>query len=173
MVCSRCAKDLEADSTFCRFCGAPTAGRDGGKRLYRVPAQGQIAGVCAGIASYFDADVTIVRLAWVILSLIPGMVIGGVLAYVAAWLLMPAVDPAAVPAPTGKRLLRSSADRRIAGVCGGLSEYLGIDPTVVRLVCVILAIYPGAVIGGVIAYLIAWFIIPSAPPIPIPVQTPA
>jgi phage shock protein C len=45
--------------------------------------------VCAGLAAYFDADVTIVRLVWVILSIVPGVLIGGPLAYVAAWVLTP------------------------------------------------------------------------------------
>jgi phage shock protein PspC (stress-responsive transcriptional regulator) len=47
-------------------------------------------------------------------------------------------------------------------VCGGLGEYFGVDPTLVRVVAVILAIYPGAVVLGVLAYLVAWFIIPVA-----------
>jgi len=43
-----------------------------------------------------------------------------------------------------------------------VAEYLGIDRTIVRVAWVVLSIYPGAVIGGVIAYLIAWFIIPDS-----------
>jgi phage shock protein PspC (stress-responsive transcriptional regulator) len=39
-----------------------------------------------------------------------------------------------------------------------------VDSTIIRLAAVVIAIYPGAVIGGVIAYLIAWFIMPSARP---------
>ena len=64
--------------------------------------------------------------------------------------------------PVGRRLTRSTTDKRIAGVCGGLAEYFGVDPTAVRLVWVILSILGGAVIGGVIAYVLAWLIIPRS-----------
>ena len=130
------------------------------KRLVRLPDDGKVAGVCAGLAAYFDADVTLVRLAWVTLSVIPGVLIGGIVAYIAAWLLTPAAGPQD-HAVIGKRLARSETDKQLAGVCGGLAEYFGLDATIVRLLAVVLAIYPGAIIGGVIAYLIAWFIMPT------------
>ena len=129
-----------------------------------MPHDGKLAGVCAGLAAYFGADVALVRLAWVILSIVPGAFIGGLIAYIAAWLLMPIAGPHEQRAFAGKRLVRSETDKTIAGVCGGLADYFGVDSTIVRLVCVIAAIYPGAVIFGVIAYLIAWFIIPVAHP---------
>lgn len=59
-----------------------------------------------------------------------------------------------------KRLYRSRADRRIAGVCGGLAEYLEMDPTVIRLIAVLILIFTGFV-PMLIAYLIAWIIIPE------------
>ena len=59
------------------------------KRLFRNPAGGRIAGVCAGIAEYLDTDVTLVRLAWVVLSIVPGGFVGGLVAYIAAWAIMP------------------------------------------------------------------------------------
>jgi phage shock protein C len=125
-----------------------------------VPAQGRIAGVCAGIAAYLDADVTIVRLAWVILSIVPGAFMGGVFAYIAACLIIPASEEPG-KADNRKRLLRSTTDRKIAGVCGGLGEYLEIDPTVVRLAWAVLSIWPGMIVLGVAAYLMAWFIVPE------------
>jgi phage shock protein C len=128
----------------------------------RVPDEGKIAGVCAGLAAYFDVDVTAVRLAWVILSIIPGVFIGGLVAYAAAWILTPVTASQGQGLP-GKHLTRSVADKQIAGVCGGLAEYFGLDATMVRLVAVILAVYPGAIIGGIVVYLIAWFIMPSGP----------
>jgi phage shock protein PspC (stress-responsive transcriptional regulator) len=130
----------------------------------RVPDEGKIAGVCAGLAAYFDADVTLIRLAWVILSVVPGVLIGGVIAYIAAWVLLPVAGAQERRVPSGIPLTRSEKDKTIAGVCGGLAEYFGIDSTIVRLVAVILAIYPGAVIGGVIAYLVAWLVMPPPHP---------
>lgn len=59
-----------------------------------------------------------------------------------------------------KRLYRSRVDRRIAGVCGGLAEYLDIDPTMIRLLSVLILIFTGFV-PMIIVYLIAWVIIPE------------
>jgi phage shock protein C len=61
-----------------------------------------------------------------------------------------------------KRLNRSVTDKKIAGICGGMGEYLDVDPTVVRLVTIILALATG-LIPMTIGYIIAWFIIPEAP----------
>ena len=62
-----------------------------------------------------------------------------------------------------KRLMRSSTDRKIAGVCGGFAGYLDIDPTVVRLIWVLLVIFPVPFVPAVLAYLIAWIVMPLAP----------
>lgn len=115
------------------------------------------------MADYFGTDVTLIRLAWVVLSIVPGALIGGVLAYVAAWLVIPEGADARPSTPPGRRLMRSSTDRRIAGVCGGIAEYFNLDSTVVRVLVVILTIYPGVVVCGLLGYLIAWFIIPPSP----------
>jgi phage shock protein C len=162
MTCARCLKDLEDGSSFCRHCGAAVGAAPQARRLVRIPEEGRIGGVCAGIASYCDTDVTLVRLAWIILSIVPGLLLGGLIAYAACWVLLPIATPSERHVYRGTRLTRSVADRQIAGVCGGLAEYLGVDPTIVRVVTVILAVYPGALLGGVIAYLIGWFIIPSS-----------
>lgn len=60
-----------------------------------------------------------------------------------------------------KKLYLSETDKKIAGVCGGLAEYFGIDSTVVRILWVLLSIFFGS---GIIAYLIAWLLIPKEPP---------
>ncbi|GAC1354414.1 MAG: PspC domain-containing protein [Herpetosiphon sp.] len=56
------------------------------------------------------------------------------------------------------RLIRPRTERMIGGVCGGLGHYWGIDPVIVRLVFVVLALTNGI---GLIAYLILWFIMPD------------
>jgi phage shock protein C len=131
------------------------------RRLTRSRSRGTIAGVCAGLADYIGVDVVLVRAAWIVFSIIPGCVIGGVLAYIAAWLLMPE-GPETVSTSPARRLTRSATDRQIAGVCGGLAEYFGVDATPVRLVWVIVSIFGAAVIGGVIAYVLAWLVIPRS-----------
>lgn len=59
-----------------------------------------------------------------------------------------------------KRLYRSTKDRVIAGVFGGLGEYLNIDPTVLRVAWVLVTIFSG-LFPGVIAYILAAIIIPE------------
>lgn len=59
-----------------------------------------------------------------------------------------------------KRLYRSGSSRMIAGVCGGLADYLGVDPTLVRLVYVALSIFSAA-FPGILVYIIAWLLIPE------------
>lgn len=58
-----------------------------------------------------------------------------------------------------RRLYKSRTDRVICGVCGGFAEYLKMDPTIVRLIMVLI----GLTGGGVIAYLIAALVIPEQP----------
>jgi phage shock protein C len=57
-----------------------------------------------------------------------------------------------------KRLTRSTSERMIAGVSGGLAEYFNIDPTIVRLIFVITALAGGP---GLLVYLILWFVMPE------------
>jgi len=60
------------------------------------------------------------------------------------------------------RLYRSRTNSMIAGVCGGLGEYFNVDPTIMRLVAVLLIFADGI---GLIAYIIAWIVIPRNPEI--------
>jgi phage shock protein C len=61
---------------------------------------------------------------------------------------------------SGKTLRRSRDKRMISGVCGGLGEYLNVDPTLVRLGVVALTVFTGGT--GLIAYAIAWVVMPEA-----------
>ena len=57
-----------------------------------------------------------------------------------------------------KRLTRSETDKKIAGVCGGLAEYFDVDPTLVRIGAIILALMG----PGLIAYVVMWIAVPKA-----------
>jgi phage shock protein PspC (stress-responsive transcriptional regulator) len=162
MKCDRCSREIDTDSAFCRHCGAPVRDPGQPRRLTRLPSQGKLGGVCAGVAAYLGTDPTIVRLVWVLLSVVPGVIIGGLVAYVVAWVLLP-VDRTETSQGAVRRLERSVSDRKLGGVCGGLAEYFGVDSTLVRVAAVVLAIYPGAIICGVLVYVLAWFIMRSAP----------
>lgn len=59
-----------------------------------------------------------------------------------------------------KRLYKSDENKMLCGVCGGIAEYFGIDPTIVRLLWVLFCILGGS---GILAYIIAAVIIPRRP----------
>lgn len=59
-----------------------------------------------------------------------------------------------------KKLYRDTVDQKIAGVCGGIAKYLGIDATVVRLLWVLAVFFAGT---GILAYIICAIVIPAAP----------
>lgn len=58
-----------------------------------------------------------------------------------------------------KRLVRSSSQRMLAGVCGGVAEYIGWDPTIVRVIWIILTLAGGS---GILLYLILWLVMPES-----------
>ena len=62
-----------------------------------------------------------------------------------------------------KRLFRSRKNRMISGVCGGVAKYFNIDPTIVRLIAVLLLFTVSFFLGGIIAYFVAAAIIPEDP----------
>ncbi|HEV8683227.1 MAG TPA: PspC domain-containing protein [Actinomycetota bacterium] len=64
----------------------------------------------------------------------------------------------ASPVATDRVLRRSSDDRVLGGVCGGLGRYLGVDPVVLRIAFVILAFAGGS---GILLYILAWILIPE------------
>src|SRR6476469_800236 len=63
------------------------------------------------------------------------------------------------PPPPYRRLTRTSWDAPISGVCGGLARYFGLDPTLVRVLAVLLAVFTFP--AGIIAYIVAWAVIPK------------
>ena len=60
-----------------------------------------------------------------------------------------------------KKLHRSRMDRMIAGICGGLGEMFSIDPTLIRLIAALIALF--TVGTAVLVYVLGWIIIPEAP----------
>ena len=64
----------------------------------RSVVNSKLGGVCGGIAEYFDVDPTIVRVIWVALSVVPGGLVGGILVYILAWMIIPRAPLAAATA---------------------------------------------------------------------------
>jgi phage shock protein PspC (stress-responsive transcriptional regulator) len=102
MVCTSCQKEIAPGSKFCYNCGAkqPYTAAPGAspsyippRRLVRSSNNYKIAGVCAGVADYFDVDPTVVRAIWLLATLIPGP---NIIAYIVLWIVLP-LGPTAVP----------------------------------------------------------------------------
>lgn len=90
MYCNYCGKQIQDDARLCAYCGRQVGYVAGPTQKLMRPPKGsserKIAGVCAGFAAYFDIDVTVVRVVWLIVALFGG---GGILAYIIAWIVMP------------------------------------------------------------------------------------
>jgi phage shock protein PspC (stress-responsive transcriptional regulator) len=125
------------------------------KRISRTLSDRRIAGVCGGLGEYFELDPVLFRLTFLLLLFLGGV---GVLAYVALWIMVPPNSEGA-PARSGMRLRRSRGERRIAGVCGGIGEYLEIDPVLVRVVFIMLAFAGGF---GIALYVAFWIAMPDS-----------
>lgn len=98
MHCNRCNAEIADSANFCSACGSRQRPRTSHKQLMLSLRDKKIAGVCGGIAEYLDVDATIVRLIWVALSVVPGGFIGGIVAYILAWSIIPKA-PGFVRAP--------------------------------------------------------------------------
>ncbi len=59
-----------------------------------------------------------------------------------------------------KRLYRSTTNKFAGGVCGGIAQYLDVDPTLVRLITVLLIMFTGV---GLIPYIVLWIVMPEGP----------
>ena len=95
MLCPKCQKEVVEGSKFCYNCGAQLTGQAapqaGGyaapaKRLMRSSRDKKIAGVCAGLAEYFDLDPTLVRIVWLLAFFCAGT---GGLVYLILWIALP------------------------------------------------------------------------------------
>jgi phage shock protein C len=114
MSCTRCQREIAEYSNYCYFCGArqgahaPVSGAAprGEKRLMRSSTDVKVAGVCAGFAEYFGWDPTVVRLIWVVLTIMP-VPISGLIGYLVAWVVVP-VAPLPLPAVTAPNAYPSS-----------------------------------------------------------------
>lgn len=105
----------------------------GPRKLLRDENNKVLGGVCSGIANYFNADPTIVRILFLIAFFGAGI---GFLAYIIIWLAVPSSATQQIGSPR-KRLMRDTEKKYMGGVCSGLGYYFGINPWIPRILFLI------------------------------------
>ena len=126
-------------------------------RIYRSKKYKTIGGVCAGVALARGWSISLVRVVTLLLTSASGL---GLVAYLAGWVLLPSWDesPNAEPkTPPEDPFRRSTTDRKIGGVCGGLAALLGVDPGMLRVFTVLLVFLGGM---GIVPYIYGWLVVP-------------
>lgn len=128
------------------------------KQMY-LSSDKKFLGVCGGVADYLNVDPTLIRIGVVCLSLITA-VIPALIVYIVISFVFPQQPEGYTTVNTAKKLLKSSKNKKLSGVCGGLAEYFGIDPTIVRLIFALCVLFIGY---GVMTYLVCLIMMPSEP----------
>lgn len=136
------------------------------KRLYRDENNKLIGGVCSGLANYFNIDIVIVRIIFIILFFSFGI---GLIPYIILWIAVPSSATKEIGS-LRKKLYRDTDEKVVAGVCSGLAHYFGIPVWIPRLVFSLsfltftfrwyslMDITPGLSV----IYIILWLVMPEA-----------
>jgi len=95
MYCNHCGKVIQDDVSVCVYCGIRVGTSLARRKLMRPRVGRKLAGVCLGFAEYFDIDVTLVRVVWLIASV---TTVIGLLSYPIAWIVIPE-EPLLLSAP--------------------------------------------------------------------------
>lgn len=127
------------------------------KKLY-LGKEKKFLGVCSGVADYFGIDPTLIRIIVVCVALAT-VIIPLLIAYVIISFVLPSPPADYTTAPAGKRLVKGK-DKKLAGVCSGIADYFGIDPTIVRLIFALFILFIGY---GVMTYIVCLIMMPSEP----------
>jgi phage shock protein C len=104
MYCNYCGKVIQDDAAVCAYCGIRVGASLARTRLVRPRLGRKVAGVCQGFSEYFDLDVTLVRVVWLVTAFMTGF---GFIPYVVAWILMPE-EPLLVSAPVAVQRVTTS-----------------------------------------------------------------
>ena len=101
----------------------------GKRKLFRDENHKLVGGVCSGIANYFDIDIVIVRIVFLVLLFSFGI---GFIPYIILWIAVPS-SATTVIGSRRKKLYRDNDEKYVAGVCSGIGHYLGINAWIPRV----------------------------------------
>lgn len=153
----------------------PYTNTAGKKRLFRDENHSIVGGVCSGVANYFDVDVSIVRVVFLILLFSFGI---GFIPYIILWIVVPS-SATAVIGSRKKKLYRDGDDKYVGGVAQGIAHYFGINVWIPRLIFLLpllayvfknrwgnfldfdtfdINLSP----GPILVYIILWMVLPEA-----------
>ncbi len=146
----------------------------GKRRLYRDENHKLVGGVCSGIANYFDIDIVVVRIVFLILLFSFGI---GFIPYIILWIAVPS-SAVQIIGSRKKKLYRDTEDKYIGGVCSGIANYFGINVWIPRLLFLLpmitlfgrnrwddFGIFPDIIRfspGAFFVYIILWLVLPEA-----------
>ena len=105
MYCNACGKAIADDGRFCSYCGNVVGIPPTPKKLMRLRYDRKIAGVCSGLAQYFDLDISLVRILWFFITLACG-IFPGLVAYMLGWIIIPE-EPLLLPAAASQQPVTS------------------------------------------------------------------
>ena len=128
------------------------------KQLY-LSSDKKFLGVCGGVADYFNVDATLIRIAVACIALYTA-IIPTLIVYVVLSFVFPHQPEGYTTVNSSKRLLKSSDNKKISGVCAGLAKYFGIDATIIRLVFALSMLVFGF---GLTIYIVCLVLMPSEP----------
>lgn len=113
MYCTQCGFKLDDEDLFCAKCGkatrpdAPPRAEPSRRRLVRPMKDKKVAGVCSGFARYFEVDVVLMRILWLVMAIATGGL--GFIFYLVAWAVMPREEDVA-PAPVAQQYSEVSTE---------------------------------------------------------------
>lgn len=163
-------EDFEAEPTINHESKSETKENnfsDGKKRLFRDENNKVIGGVCSGLANYFNIDVVVVRVIFLLMFFSVGF---GLIPYLILWFAVPSSATKSIGS-VRKKLYRDTDEKMIAGVCSGLANYFGIKFWIVRalfLLPVLSMIFEwnhfffNVSPSSFIIYIIFWLVMPEA-----------
>ncbi|MEO6404403.1 MAG: PspC domain-containing protein [Ferruginibacter sp.] len=152
-----------------------TSAHASARRLYRDENDKVIGGVCSGLANYFNIDVVVVRIIFVVLAVTAGF---GLVTYLILWVAVPSTASTMIGS-IRKKLYRDTDDKFIGGVCSGLANYFGVNAWIPRVLFILpflgflsrsrfdgmdfqhflrLGFSP----GSILIYVILWMVLPEA-----------